>query len=43
MGITRFYDEMVQDFEMYGWIGEEFYEFEVGKEYIGFLVTPKLR
>ena len=43
IGITRFYDEIIQDFDLYGRIGEEFYEFEVGKEYIGFLVTRKLR
>lgn len=41
IGITRFYKEMIQDFELYGQIGDEFYEFEVGKEYAGFLAQRK--
>lgn len=41
MGITRFHKEMVQDFELYGQVGDEFYEFEVSKEYIGFLTSRK--
>ena len=41
MGITRFYQEMIQDFELYGQIGDEFYAFEVGKEYAGFLAQRK--
>lgn len=39
--ITRFYKEMTKDFELYGQIGDEFYEFEVGKEYAGFLAQRK--
>ena len=41
IGITRFYQEMIQDFELYGQIGDEFYDFEVGKEYAGFLAQRK--
>ena len=41
MGIARFYDEMVQDFDLYGQIGDEFYEFEIGKDYSGFLAQRK--
>lgn len=41
MGITRFYQEMRKDFDLYGQIGDEFYEFEVGKEYGGFLAQRK--
>ena len=41
MGITRFYEEMIQDFELYGQVGDEFYEFEVGKEYAGFLSSRR--
>ena len=32
---------MIQDFEIYGQIGDEFYEFEAGKEYAGFLAQRK--
>lgn len=42
MGITRYYEEMSQDFELYGRVGDEFYQFEVGKEYIGFLALRKV-
>lgn len=42
MGISRFYEEMVQDFELYGQVGDSFYEFEVGKSYAGFLAQRKL-
>lgn len=41
MGIKRFYNEMIQDFEIYGQIGDEFYEFEPGKDYTGFLAHRK--
>jgi len=41
MGITRFYDEMSRDFELYGQIGDEFSDFEVGREYAGFLALRK--
>lgn len=41
MGITRFYEEVVEDFILYGQEGDEFYEFETGKDYAGFLVERK--
>ena len=41
MGITRFYEEMLEDFYFYGQIGDDFYEFEIGKEYKGFLAERK--
>lgn len=41
MGITRFYDEMIEDFDLYGQIKNEFYPFEIGKEYEGFLAQRK--
>ena len=42
MGITRFYGGMVEDFYLFGQIGDEFYDFEIGKEYQGFLAQRKL-
>ena len=41
MGITRFYEEMRQDFELYGQVGDEFYEFKVDTEYAGYLALRK--
>lgn len=41
IGITRFYDEIIQRVDLYGQIGEDFYEFEIGKDYIGFLAQLK--
>jgi hypothetical protein len=41
MGITKFYEEMVHDFDLYGQVGDEFYEFEIGKDYAGFLAQRK--
>jgi hypothetical protein len=41
MGITRFYTDMIQDFDLYGQIGDDFYEFEIGKDYKGFLAQRK--
>lgn len=41
IGITKFYDEMIEDFYLYGKIGNDFYPFEVGKEYEGFLAQRK--
>ena len=40
-GITRFYSEMIVDFQLFGQIGDDFYEFESGKDYKGFLVQRK--
>jgi hypothetical protein len=40
-GINRFYEEIVQDFTLYGRVGDAFYEFEKGKDYTGFLTERK--
>ena len=41
MGITLFYKEMAEDFHLFGQIGDNFYEFEKGEEYVGFLAQRK--
>jgi hypothetical protein len=41
MGITKFYKEIIADFQLFGQIGDEFHEFETDKEYDGFLVQRK--
>lgn len=41
MGITRFYDEIQNDFHLFGQIGGKLYVFEVGKKYNGFLARRK--
>ena len=41
MGITRFYEEIQHDFFLFGRTNREFYEFEIGKEYEGFLAQRK--
>ena len=41
MGITRFYDEAKANFILYGQVGDDFPEFEPGKEYDGFLAKRK--
>ncbi len=41
MDITKFYEEMQVDFYLYGQVGDEFYEFEIGNEYKGFLAERK--
>ena len=41
MGITKFYDEIQNDFYLFGQIGDKLYVFEVGKEYDGFLAQRK--
>ncbi|WP_419802097.1 DUF6934 family protein [Mucilaginibacter sp.] len=41
MGITRFYNEMIKDFYLYGQVEDEFYSFEIGTDYIGFLAQRK--
>lgn len=43
MGITRFYEEIQQNFFLFGRINKEFYEFEMGKEYEGFLAQRKFK
>jgi hypothetical protein len=41
MGISRFYEEMIIDFDLYGQVGNEFIPFEIGKEFSGFLAFRK--
>lgn len=41
MGITKFYDEIQNDFYLYGQIGDKLYPFETGKEYEGFAAQRK--
>ncbi len=41
IGITKHYDQMKEDFYLYGQSGDTFTEFESGKEYIGFLAQRK--
>lgn len=41
MGITRFYNEIKNDFYLYGQIGDQLQVFEIGKEYKGFLAQRK--
>ncbi len=41
MGITRYLLEMKEDFFLYGQVNEDFYEFEIGEDYDGFLVIRK--
>jgi hypothetical protein len=41
MSITRFYNEMIRDFYLYGQVGDNFSEFEPGKDYVAFLCQRK--
>lgn len=41
MGITKFYNEIQNDFYLYGQIGDKLYIFEIGKEYEGFVAQRK--
>lgn len=41
MGINRFYDEIRQDFYLFGQVGDDFSEFETGRDYDGFLAQRK--
>ena len=41
MGVTRYYQEMQQDFYLFGQIGDDFQEFENGTAYTGFLAQRK--
>ncbi len=41
MGITKFYDEIQNDFYLYGRIGDKLYVFETGIEYEGFIAQRK--
>jgi hypothetical protein len=42
MGITKYYKEMVIDFQMFGKVGDEFHQYEIGKDYSGFLALRKI-
>ena len=41
MGISKFYNEMVEDFYLYGQIGDDYFEFETEINYDGFLAQRK--
>jgi hypothetical protein len=41
-GITKYYNEMAIDFQLFGEVGDEFHVFEIGKDYTGFLVQRKI-
>ena len=41
-GITKYYNEMVIDFQVFGQVGTEFHIFEPGKDYSGFLAQRKI-
>lgn len=43
MGITHFYNEIKEDFFLFGRIGKEFYAFEPGEEYEAFLTQRKFK
>ncbi len=43
IGITKFYEQMMPDFYLYRQVGDEFYEFEIGNEYKGFLAQRKFK
>ncbi len=42
MGISKYFEEMSADFQLYGQIGDDFYDYEKGKEYDGFLAQRKI-
>jgi hypothetical protein len=41
MGIIKFYEEMKKDFYLFGQAGDNFYDFEIGQDYQGFLAQRK--
>jgi hypothetical protein len=41
IGITKFYNDIQNDFYLYGQIGDKLYAFEAGKEYEGFVAQRK--
>jgi hypothetical protein len=41
MGITKFFELIIQDFYLFGLVGEEFYDFKLDKSYSGYLVQRK--
>jgi len=42
MGISRYLEEMRRDFYLYGQAGEDFFPFQLGTEYDGFLTPRKI-
>jgi hypothetical protein len=42
MGISKFYDEIVNDFHLFGQMEKKLYSFEIGEEYEGFVAQRKL-
>jgi hypothetical protein len=42
IGIAKYFGEMKNDFYLYGQIGDDFVEFEIGKDYDGFLAQRKM-
>lgn len=43
IGIMKFHEQMTNDFYLYGQVGDDFYEFEIGNEYKGFLAQRKFK
>lgn len=41
MGITKYLEEMRQDFHLYGQVGDDFIDFDPGMDYDGFLAQRK--
>ncbi len=41
IGINKFYQDMQNDFYLYGQVGDDYPEFELGREYDGFLAPRK--
>ncbi|HEY5462815.1 MAG TPA: hypothetical protein VIJ95_06115 [Hanamia sp.] len=41
MGITKYYEEIKDDFDIFGQVGEDWETFEKGKDYIAFLAQQK--
>ncbi len=42
MGITKYLSQMQRDFYLFGQIGDDFFPFEPGTEYAGFLAQRKI-
>ncbi len=42
MGISKFYEEIQNDFYLYGEAGDDYPDFEIGKKYDGFLAQRKI-
>lgn len=41
MGITKYYEELIGDFYLYGQVGDDFYPFQMSMECDGFLAQRK--